>query len=563
MQNYEFSLLCLFIAIIITVTPLQLASGQLCISNDPDDIDGDGISNKWELEGIDINGDNKIDLNLAALGASPVHKDLFLEIDYMKYHKPYSSVIPDVISEFEVAPVCNPDGSKGINLHVELDDQIDHNDAIIVFEKINGEWKQTWRGFDEIKNEYFGNITQRSEADNSMNILAAKRQVYHYCIFAHTFDNQPNSGISRGIPAMDFIVSLGYNNFPIHPTTKHHIGTPDLQEGTLMHEFGHNLGLFHGGNDGNNSKANYFSVMNYDFQFSFKIDNRRLDYSECALSPIDENNLIERQGIGQSCPPELLTFINCPPSIETAGSAIDWNGDNDYDDINIKRDINCDGKYTQLIGYDDWDNLKYITRVNEGESNLVGAPYKEGSNVTDFTSNEYNITTFYNNTLFGQQFEEMTMDDIKQQINNRNTVIDNAINKTSQNDLGPPASLLGSISGAGIEKEVVANAIKDEFRQVFGVSNQSFFGNNTLPEKENNVRDLVASGNIDAAISTLNRTLSTMDSVRGGPPDDDVVKNPSDQVKIGALIDGNIRYLESITCTYSNCAMDNQTSGTP
>ena len=114
-QNYRFSLLCLFIAIIIiTVTPLQLASGQLCISNDPDDIDGDGISNKWEVEGIDINGDNKIDLNLAALGASPVHKDLFLEVDYMKYHKPYSSVIPDVISEFEVAPVCNPDGSKGI-----------------------------------------------------------------------------------------------------------------------------------------------------------------------------------------------------------------------------------------------------------------------------------------------------------------------------------------------------------------------------------------------------------------------------------------------------------------
>ena len=66
-QNYRFSLLCLFIAIIIiTVTPLQLASGQLCISNDPDDIDGDGISNKWEVEGIDINGDNKIDLNLGS-----------------------------------------------------------------------------------------------------------------------------------------------------------------------------------------------------------------------------------------------------------------------------------------------------------------------------------------------------------------------------------------------------------------------------------------------------------------------------------------------------------------
>jgi hypothetical protein len=570
MQNYGFSLSGLFIGILIAVSPFQFVSSQLlsqvCISNNPDDIDGDGILNKWELEGIDINSDNKIDLNLAALGASPVYKDLFLEIDYMKYHKPYSSVIPNVIREFEDAPVCNPDGSKGINLHIELDDQIDnHKDSIIVFEKINGEWKETWRGFDEIKNVYFGNITQRSDDDNSMNILAAKRQVYHYGLFGHTFDNRPNSGISRGIPAMDFIVSLGYNNWPIHPTTQHHVGTPDLQEGTLMHEFGHNLGLFHGGNDHNNSKANYFSVMNYDFQFSSKIDNRRLDYSECALPPIDENNLIERLGIGgQSCPPELLTFINCPPSIETAGFAVDWNGDNDYDDTNIKRDINCDGKYTQLISYDDWNNLKYITTVNEGESNLLGIPEEEGGNVTDYPPNEYNITTFYNNnTLYGQEFDEMTMDDVKQQIIDRTIVTDNAINKTSQNDVGPPTSLLGSIARAGLEEEVVANEIKDEYRQVLGVSNQSYSYNGTLPEKENNVRDLITSDNIDAAISTLNRTLSTMDSVRGGSPDDDVIKNPSDQLRIGSLIDGSIRNLKSITCTYSNCVTDNQTSGMP
>jgi hypothetical protein len=36
--------------------------------------------------------------------------------------------------------------------------------------------------------------------------------------------------------------------------------------GTIMHEFGHNLGLLHGGAVGGNCKPNYVSVMNYDHQ---------------------------------------------------------------------------------------------------------------------------------------------------------------------------------------------------------------------------------------------------------------------------------------------------------
>jgi hypothetical protein len=37
--------------------------------------------------------------------------------------------------------------------------------------------------------------------------------------------------------------------------------------GTLFHELGHTMGLWHGGNENNNCKPNYVSTMNYDMQF--------------------------------------------------------------------------------------------------------------------------------------------------------------------------------------------------------------------------------------------------------------------------------------------------------
>ena len=45
------------------------------------------------------------------------------------------------------------------------------------------------------------------------------------------------------------------------------IGKRNEQAGTFMHEFGHTLGLKHGGNDHENEKPAYHSVMNYLYQF--------------------------------------------------------------------------------------------------------------------------------------------------------------------------------------------------------------------------------------------------------------------------------------------------------
>ena len=102
MTNTKGKSLLIYLTVISAISSILInntyAQGTEMLFANPDDIDGDSIPNDWELNGIDVNNDNVIDLDLSSLGASPYHKDLFLEIDYMKSHKPYTSVVPDVVT---------------------------------------------------------------------------------------------------------------------------------------------------------------------------------------------------------------------------------------------------------------------------------------------------------------------------------------------------------------------------------------------------------------------------------------------------------------------------------
>jgi hypothetical protein len=92
---------------------------RIVLSPNADD-DGNGLLNKWEESGIDQNNDNNVDLILP--DANPLHKDMYVEADYMTFDKPWIQAISDVVDSFEHAPVINPDGYDGINLHVEVDE---------------------------------------------------------------------------------------------------------------------------------------------------------------------------------------------------------------------------------------------------------------------------------------------------------------------------------------------------------------------------------------------------------------------------------------------------------
>ena len=84
---------------------------------------------------------------------------------------------------------------------------------------------------------------------------------------------------SSGYSSKRFCVSLGAPGWP-KSQNGHNTGTATQQKGTLMHEFGHTLGIGHG-EDHTNYKPNYLSVMNYHFQFPTSVSDRPLDYSEC------------------------------------------------------------------------------------------------------------------------------------------------------------------------------------------------------------------------------------------------------------------------------------------
>ena len=103
------------------------------------DEDGDGLLDKWESSAtplVDPNGDPLP--NLSLMGAKPRRKDIFIEIGAMTSngasltyggvskldhsHLPTYAAIKMVGDAFRYAPVKNPDGSEGIDLHVDVGD---------------------------------------------------------------------------------------------------------------------------------------------------------------------------------------------------------------------------------------------------------------------------------------------------------------------------------------------------------------------------------------------------------------------------------------------------------
>jgi len=102
------------------------------------DTDGDGLADHWEKSGVDMDHDGRVDLNLPQMGANPMRRDIFLEIDWLPpriaggirpwRNEPAPGVTRRLARMFEEAPVANPDGSRGITLHIDAGPRRDAND---------------------------------------------------------------------------------------------------------------------------------------------------------------------------------------------------------------------------------------------------------------------------------------------------------------------------------------------------------------------------------------------------------------------------------------------------
>ena len=352
----------------VTPTPTVTADGKQCPDGSTLDTDGDDLLDCWETAGMDWDGDTIIDLELydvngdgtidASERADPLHKDLYVELDFMAGHQPRSGAIQDVIDAFAAAPVTNPDGTTGIRLHVQVDEEaLAHSDSL-AFVPCTAAGTPD---FDAVKSASWGTVAERADPNTAI-ILKAKRWIARYSLWAHDLLGLGSTSGCAELPGNDHVVSLG--SWPGHG------GTRAQQAGTFMHEFGHNLNLRHGGSDNINCKPNYLSVMSYSRQTSAAIP---LDYSPDMLLTLNEASLSEPAGI--SGPGGSLTRYGPPPRLTVPGDLpIDWNRDSDATDTGVAEDINnmgpgsgCGAAAGQMLaGFDDWDNLAYdISNVGD------------------------------------------------------------------------------------------------------------------------------------------------------------------------------------------------------
>lgn len=417
---------------------------EVSIDSATGDADSDGLLDSWERNGYDADGNGTVDVPLP--GANPQRKDLYLEIDCVvddrngngslgdlvdHSHCPTQNAVSDVVTGFARAPVPNPDGTTGVQLHVDtgllygggITNVAGPGGVTATFGNLGGGGSQipeagnTVIDFDGAAGNPGTNYFTLKQA----NFNQSRARIYRYGIFGHQTNsrqatNDCTSGKADGLPGNDFYVTLGGgrdrdangvadttcwgssaangrdddgdgrvdedaadgvdNDADCVPGTDTNsdmtncgpgdigvdedggesVGNRTQQAGTLMHEFGHTLGLQHGGNDEINNKPNYLSVMNYTFQScSVPVSPTPVvvpggcDFSRNVVD-LSEGSLDECVGVGQGFGANdwnmgggVQGVTNCQPPRNS----------------NIAFDISGDGSNTNLPGFDDWGAVEY------------------------------------------------------------------------------------------------------------------------------------------------------------------------------------------------------------
>lgn len=331
--------------------PLEKEIGT---SSGETDTDGDGLPDGWEVIGVDRNGDGQAEIDLAARGADPQVKDLFLEVDWAQHrghtHKPAYGALQVLRNTF---------AAHGIQVHTDI--------------------AQEGGPFNPARFDH-GHEAHRHLIDHG------RAGIFMHVIAGHLGGPSAGGGWTVYLPT----------------------DTTDAQvEGRvgaqLLHEVGHQLGLGHGGGgtidskDGSRQaafaedyKPNYLSVMNDAYAWGLIVDTtsgliRVPTYAGFAIGDLDENSLDEPAGTSfdlqelqdtlKAGPTPLLEKgtvsglrlrYTCPDEgpirWALAPGPVDWNCNGSSGDKGVKADVNRGGAnsgISKLYSRTDWDSLSF------------------------------------------------------------------------------------------------------------------------------------------------------------------------------------------------------------
>lgn len=355
------------------------------------DLDADGLLDGWERFGLDADGDGTIDVDLPAMGANPARQDLFWELDYEPGRAPTRDDINAVKAAFAVAPRPNPDGSLGITLHVDVGPLVDatadeagrtgtcsnglDDDGDRLADGLDPSCRfldasrevgagDCGNGVDDdgdgvvdaadpqclVGDDLGGgqaltapvgacNLDAAFAATKAANFNPNRAWVFRYAVRAAPLPPPPPPPPAGAPPPPPISCAGGWGE----------IGGNDVilfnfdSAGSLMHEFGHNLNLDHGGSNAMNCKPNYLSVMNYNLQFGIVRATRGtiLDFSPprialdgsvrgvAPLASLVENALSETTAVDPTDGANQIVFMSGLGLIASvpASALPDWTGD--------------------------------------------------------------------------------------------------------------------------------------------------------------------------------------------------------------------------------------------
>lgn len=308
------------------------------------DIDGDGISNIWEMKGYDGNLDGKPEIDYPGMGANPLKKDIFVEMDYMPGLLASEEELDRITEIFANMPIRNPNGTTGINIH------LDAGSARSA--------KYNLGGGNEIPHQQLDSTMEKWHEIRRANMDSERGPAFHYMIWGDAHDEYGSSGLGY-IGGLGFVVTVG-------PRFWGKSATSDVRVATFVHELGHNLGLRHGGTEEVNYKPNYMSIMNYRYQLrgiERPDGTKYFGYSTRAYKDLDETKLDEKTGFGRNA---YGLFYRGAPAWE----GIDFNGNGKIDDEPVSVDLNGDGELTELTAPNDLATLKLQAEGTEAQGGV-------------------------------------------------------------------------------------------------------------------------------------------------------------------------------------------------